>query len=41
MVYISGYKLAGQMGSDVSQDINAMLMAYNLSGVRQWTVEYG
>lgn len=40
MVYISGYKL-GTPSSDGSQNVEALLMAYNSSGVQQWVAEYG
>lgn len=40
MVYISGYKLAS-LAADGSQNLEALLMAYNSSGVQQWVVQYG
>ena len=40
MVYISGYK-QGAPGADGTQNIVALLMAYNSSGAQQWAVEYG
>ncbi|CAM9752829.1 unnamed protein product [Laminaria digitata] len=40
MVYISGYK-QGAPGADGTQNIEALLMAYNSSGAQQWAVEYG
>ena len=40
MVYISGYR-QGAPGADGLQSIEAIVMAYNSSGVRQWVAEYG
>lgn len=40
MVYISGYR-QGAPGADGSQSFEAVVMAYNSSGVRQWVAEYG
>ncbi|CAM9327555.1 unnamed protein product [Ectocarpus fasciculatus] len=42
MVYISGYQQRAGAGADGSQpSIQALVMAYNSSGVRQWVAEYG
>ncbi|CBN75100.1 hemolysin-type calcium-binding region [Ectocarpus siliculosus] len=42
MVYISGYQQQAAAGTDGSQpSVQALLMAYNSSGVRQWVAEYG
>lgn len=40
MVYISGCK-QGAPGADGTQNMVALLMAYNSSGAQQWAVEYG
>eukprot|EP00903_Cladosiphon_okamuranus_P011938 g11212.t1 len=40
MVYISGYQ-QGLPSADGSQSFEAIVMAYNSSGARQWVAEYG